>query len=93
MPPTPYAPTVEVWAPDQLSSVHLGELAAVNLGGTEMGSKQDAVRNARNRSEGPELTGTEAGTGCSVLCAVLGCGTMHTGHSGWYRNEIDNYAF
>jgi hypothetical protein len=24
-------------------------------------------------------------------CAVLGCGTRHTGHSGRYRNGIDNY--
>jgi hypothetical protein len=31
--------------------VHLGELAAVSLGGTEMGGKQDAVRNARNWPE------------------------------------------
>jgi hypothetical protein len=48
------------------------------------------LSSARKGQDWPELPGMQAGTGCWVFCAALVAGTRCFGHSGWYRNGIDN---
>jgi hypothetical protein len=61
-----------------------------HMAGTRINGKHSYARNGRDCLEWPELPGIQGGTGWCVFCAALMTGTRCFGHSGLYRNGIDN---
>jgi hypothetical protein len=59
--------------------------------GTEIDETVNSGQNERNLTEWPGSAGMQAGMGLRSGCSGQQCGMRYTGHSGRYRNGIDNY--